>query len=219
MSNLFSMENPIFSFMSKACDVIVLSLVWIVLCIPIVTIGPNNTAMYYAVVKVIRRERGYLLREFFKSFKLNFKKGLIIGVVLTLFYIILGFDLMWAWGSLKNGGTKGSIIMGVFVAIAILVACFSLYVFPILSRFEMTIKQLVRASIFMAIRHLPSTIAMLVFTAAGFLIVYILPVLFFIIPGAIVLLNSLLMERIFKKYMPKSETEEENTSKDEWYLE
>jgi uncharacterized membrane protein YesL len=205
--------------MSKACDVIVLSLVWIVLCIPIVTIGPSNTAMYYAVVKVIRRERGYLLREFFKSFKLNFKKGLIIGVILTLFYIALGFDLMWAWGNLKNGETKGSILMGVFAAVAILVVCFSLYVFPILSRFEMTIKQLVRASIFMAIRHLPSTIAMLVFTAAGFLAVYILPVLFFIIPGAIVLLNSLLMERIFKKYMPKSETEEENTSKDEWYLE
>jgi uncharacterized membrane protein YesL len=213
------MENPIFSFMSKACDVIVLSLVWVVLCIPIVTIGPNNTAMYYAVVKVIRRERGYLLREYFKSFKLNFKKGLIIGVFLTLFYIVLGFDLMWAWGNLKTGGTKGSILMGVFVAITILVVCYTLYVFPILSRFEMTIKQLVRASIFMAIRHLPSTIAMLIFTAAGFLIVYILPVLFFIIPGSIVLLNSLLMERIFKKYMPKSETEEENTSKDEWYLE
>ncbi len=219
MSNLFNLENPVFSFLSKACDVIILSLIWIVLCIPIVTIGPNNTAMYYAVVKVVRRERGYLLREFFKSFKLNFKKGLIIGVFLTLTYVVLGFDLMWAWSNLKNGGTKGSILLGIFAAISILVVCFSLYVFPILSRFEMSIKQMVKASIFMSIRHLPSTIAMIIITAAGILLVYILPLLFFILPGAIVLLNSLLMERVFKKYMPKAETEEENTSKDEWYLE
>jgi len=219
MSNLFSIDNPVFTFLGKACDVIILSLVWIVLCIPIVTIGPSNTALYYATVKVIRRERGYLLREFFKSFRLNFKKGLIVGVFLTLCYIVLGFDLMWAWNYLKNGGAMGSILLGAFAAISILVACFSIYIYPILSRFEMSIKQLVKASIFMSLRHLPSTIAMLIITAAGFVLVYMIPILFFVIPGSVVILNSFLMEKIFKKYMPKAETEEENTKKDEWYLE
>ncbi len=219
MGNLFSMDNPIFSFLGKACDVIILSLLWCVLCIPIVTIGPNNTAMYYAAVKVIRRERGYLFREFFKSFKLNFKKAFIVGLLLTVSYIALGFDLIWAWSNLKNGGTMASVIFGIFVAISFLVVGFSLYVFPILSRFEMTIKQLVKASLFMAMRHLPSTVAMLIITAAGILAVYIIPILFFIIPGSVVIMNSLLMERIFKKYMPKAELEEENSGKDEWYLE
>lgn len=219
MSNLFSMDNPVFSFLGKACDVIILSLIWTILCIPIVTIGPNNTALYYTAVKVIRRERGYLFREFFKSFKLNFKKAFIVGLILTVVYVVLGFDLVWAWNNVKDSGTMGSILLGIFVAISFLIICFSLYVFPILSRFEMTIKQLVKASAFMAMRHFPSTIAMLLITAVGILGIYIIPILFFVIPGTIAVINSLLMEKIFKKYMPKRESEEENTSKDEWYLE
>ena len=219
MGNLFSMDNPVFSFLGKACDVIILSLVWILLCIPVVTIGPANTALYYAAVKVIRRERGYLFREFFKSFKLNFKKAFVLGLLLTVLFVILGFDLMWAWSNLKNAGTMGSVLLGIFVAISFLLVSFSVYVFPILSRFEMTIKQLFKAAIFMAMRHFPSTVAMVLITAAGIFSVYLIPMLFFVIPGTVAILNSLLMERIFKRYMPKAETEEENTSKDEWYLE
>ena len=75
MGNLFNMDNAFFSFISKVCDIMILSTVWILLCIPIITIGPASTALYYAVVKVVRRERGYLLREFFRSFKMNFKRG------------------------------------------------------------------------------------------------------------------------------------------------
>ncbi len=219
MGNLFSMDNPIFSFLGKACDVIILSLLWIVLCIPIVTIGPSNTAMYYATVKVIRRERGYLFREFFKSFKLNFKKAFIVGLALTVLYISLGFDLLWAWGNLKNGGTMGSALFGIFGALSLLVVSFSLYVYPILSRFEMTIKQLVKATTFMAMRHFPSTIAMIIITVAGMFVVYLVPIVFFLVPGSVAILNSFFMEKILKKYIPKEESEEENTSKDEWYLE
>ncbi len=219
MGNLFSMDNPVFSFLGKAFDVIILSLIWIILCIPIVTIGPNNTAIYYVTVKVIRRERGYLFREYFKSFRLNFKRAFIIGLLLTVLYIIIGFDLIWAWNNVKSGGTMGSVFLGIFAATSFLVIGVSLYVFPILSRFDMTVKQLIKASAFMAIRHLPSTIAMVIITAAGILAVYIIPLLLFIIPGSVVILTSLLMERIFKKYMPKADTDEENTSKDEWYLE
>ena len=219
MSNLFSVDNPVFSFLGKACDVIILSLIWTILCIPIVTIGPANTAIYYTAVKVIRRERGYLFREFFKSFKLNFKRAFLMGLILTVSFVVLAFDLMWARENVKTGGTMGSVLMGVFVAITFLLVGFTTYVFPILSRFDMTIKQLIKAAAFMAMRHFPSTVAMIIITAAGILSVYLIPMLFFIIPGVIAILNSLLMERILKRYMPKAETEEDNTSKDEWYLE
>jgi hypothetical protein len=60
---------------------------------------------------------------------------------------------------------------------------------------------------------------MLIITVAGVLAVYIAPISFFLVPGSVVILNSLLMEKIFKRYMPKAESEEENTGKDEWYLE
>jgi uncharacterized membrane protein YesL len=219
MGNLFNMDNGFFSFLSKACDILFLSVVWALCCIPIITIGPANTALYYATVKVIRRERGYLFREFFKSFRLNFKRAAIVGVVLTIIFTILIFDLISTWATLGGSSTTSSVFFGIYVAITFLILCFSLYVFPVLSRFDMNIKQLIKAASFMSMRHLPSTIGMAIVTLASIVGVLFIPILIFILPAASTLLNSLLMERVLKKYMPKEESSEEDTRKDEWYLE
>ena len=187
MGNFFSIDNKFFTIMSKLADIMLISILYTVICIPIITIGPANTAIYYATVKVIRRDRGYLFREFFRSFRLNFKKGAIIGVVWTILITILGFDLIWSWISAKENVNYGSIFLGVFIAITVLLISFSIYVFPILSRFDMTIKQLVKAAFYMSIRHLASTVSMLVLTVVCIYAVLNFSVLLFIIPGILTL--------------------------------
>ncbi|MBB2182255.1 YesL family protein [Lachnospiraceae bacterium MD1] len=219
MNNFFNLDNKFFTTLGKVFDMMCLSVVWALLCIPIITIGPANTAMYYATVKVIRRERGYLMREFFRSFRLNFKRAAILGVMFTIMFVVLGFDLFYARASINSENNSSSILFGVFVAITILIASVSTYVYPVLSRFDMTIKQLLKACIFLAIRHLPFTAGMLVITAAGIVAVLFYPLAIFLAPAGVTFLNSFLMERVMKKYMPKPEEGEENTSKDEWYLE
>lgn len=218
MGNFFNMDNGFFTVLSKICDIIFLSVIWAILCIPIITIGPANTAMYYATVKVIRKERGYLFREFFKSFRLNFKRGAIIGLVLTLITAIMIFNLIVTWGAI-DGSNKSSMFFGVYVAISFVVLCFSIYVFPILSRFDMTIKQLIKAASFMSMKHLLSTLGMAIVTVATVIAILFLPILIFILPATSVLINSLLMERVLKKYLPKPVVQEgEAPIKDEWYL-
>jgi uncharacterized membrane protein YesL len=221
MGNIFNLDNAFFTFLSKTCDVIFISFIWLITCIPIVTIGPANTALYYAIVKVIRRNRGYLFREYWRSFKLNFKRGLIIGVLLTVLFIIMSIDIRWVKLAGEEMGNFASILHGVFIAMTIALVCVTTYVFPLLSRFDMTVKQLLKASLFMSIRHLPSTFAMVAITGIGLLAVYILWITIFIVPALVVFLNSFFMERIMKKYMPKSEegAEEGQPRKDEWYLE
>lgn len=218
MSGFFNPDNGFFTALGKIADIIILSVVWSLLCIPIITIGPATTALYYATVKAIRRDRGYLFREFFKSFKQNFKRGAIAGVILTLIALFLGFDLFWAWinmSALENS----SILLGIFIALTIMFICFSIYIFPILSRFEMTIKQLFKAAMFMAIKHLPFTAVMFVIIAISVIGIFFIPILIFVIPAGASFIISLLMERIFKKYMPESQGDGEETGIDEWYLE
>lgn len=219
MGRFFNVDNGFFSFLSKVCDVLFISVVFVLLCIPVITIGPASTALYYATVKVIRRERGYLFREFFKSFKLNFKRAAIVGVVLTIIYVILTVDIIASWTSLNGTSASSSILFGVYIAITVIVSGFATYVFPVLSRFELTVKQLVKTVFFISMRHLPSTICMLIVTAAGVAGCLFFPILIFIMPGTVTFVNSFLMERILKKYMPKSENSEEDTTRDEWYLE
>ncbi|MDF2941592.1 MAG: putative rane protein [Herbinix sp.] len=219
MGNLFNMDNGFFSFLSKVCDILFLSIIWLIVCIPIITIGPANTALYYVTVKVIRRERGYLFREFFKSFRLNFKRAAIVGVILTIMFFVLIFDLLTSWATLGSTSTMGSVLFGVYVAITFILTCFSIYAFPVLSRFDMNIKQLLKAASFMSMRHLPSTLAMVIVTVASLAGVLLIPILIFILPAASAFINSLLMEKVLKKYMPEEEGTDENISKDEWYRE
>ncbi|NLK03007.1 MAG: DUF624 domain-containing protein [Clostridiales bacterium] len=219
MGNFFNLDNPLFSILNKICDMLFVSIIYIILCLPIFTIGPATTALYYAVVKVIRRERGYISREFFRSFKLNFKRGTIVGLVLTLLFIILTFDLIYAYGLTAPDSNKGSLLMGVFIGITFLLVCFTIYVLPVLSRFDTTIKQLIRTTVYMSMRHMGSTILMVIASALVYIAIYFFQPAIFIAPAAITLINSFLIERVFKKYMPESEGPGEETGKDEWYLE
>lgn len=218
MGNLFNIDNGIFAFINKVCDLLFLSILWLLFCIPIITIGPATTALYYTTVKVIRRERGYLFREFMKSFRLNFKKGAIIGVLLTLAYTILFFDLLWAKEALNNVN-NGSILYGIFIAVFFMVFCFTLYVFPVLSRFDMKLGQLIKAAAIMAIRHLPYTIVMVIVSVITIVAIDYILLMIFLLPAVATYINSIFMEKVLKKYIPASEGTSEETGKDEWYLE
>lgn len=218
MGNLFNIDSPVLTALSKICDILFLSVLWVILCIPVITIGPATTALYYTIVKVIRKERGYLFREFFKSFRLNFKRGAIVGVILTAVFVILYFDIIVSWQSLSEDSSKGSVFLGIYIALTFLAISFAMFAFPILSRFEMTVKQLLKAAVYMSMRHLPLTFVMLVVVVAAIIVTAFMPMLLFFIPATVVLINSFMMEHILKKYMPKSEGPGEETGKDEWYL-
>lgn len=218
MSNFFNLENPVFTTLSKIFDLLLISVIYVILCLPVITIGPANTALYYVVVKVIRKERGYLIREFFRSFKLNFKRGAIAGIFLLVVIALLVFDLFYALDMVNVDYTKGSIFLGVFIAFTLLAVSFTIYAFPILSRFEMTVKQLLKAAVYMSMRHFHFTILMVAIVAASAIGFLYIPMLILILPGVAALLISLMMERVFKKYMPESDGPGEETGKDEWYL-
>lgn len=219
MSGFFSLENPFFQFMSKLCDVILISILYVILCLPIVTIGPATTALYYTMVKVVRRERGYVFREFFRSFKQNFKSGLFLTIVLILCFMIIYVDRRYAVNLMKSNGTVGYLLYCLFNVVGVLLIMTTLYAFPVLSRFTIKGFQILKTSLFMAIRHLPSTIIIGIIVLGSVFMTRVILFLIFVMPGACCLLVSLPMERIFKKYMPETEGNPEETGKDEWYLE
>ena len=72
---MFSPESPLPLMGQKLFNLVMLSILWCLSCIPIITIGPACTALYDAVFKTVRKDRGYMLRSYVKSFKNNFRKS------------------------------------------------------------------------------------------------------------------------------------------------
>lgn len=214
MNSLFSLDNPVMRFLTKLFDVMYLSILWFVFSIPIITIGASTTAMYYATVKVIRRDRGYIFQEFWKSFKLNFLQATLSWIIIVVGTLLFFFNVKFA---LTLQGKAGTLLTLIYGFMGILVLGCGMYLFPVLSRFTMKFSQLIKISVFLFFKHIPRSLLMAVIVFIAVAGMYLSQLAFFFLPVSATLLFSLIMEPTLKLYTPHVEDEEEK--KDEWYLE
>ena len=101
-------ENPVIAFLNKMADLILLNLIFLLCCIPVVTIGPAITALYAVSLRSVRYGDGYVIQTFFRSFKQNFKQSFVVGMIGLLFVCLLVIDLFF-WRNV------GPAFMSVFI--------------------------------------------------------------------------------------------------------
>ena len=59
MDKFFNSDNMVMRTLSKIFDIGWLTLIYLVFCIPIVTVGAATTSLYYVSAKVLRHNRSY----------------------------------------------------------------------------------------------------------------------------------------------------------------
>jgi len=219
MNKIFNADNIFFRTMGKAFDLVLLNILWIICCLGVITIAPATTAMYYAVAKSIRRDRGYVTKEFFHSFISNIKQGLLVSVVFIAIGLLLSVDFNWSYDIYKSGSAVGTTLIGVFAVISLIAIGTFIYTCAVLSRFEYKFGPLLRVSFRFACRHMGETIIIALIIVALALGCYVVYPGVFLFPSLAMLLISFMMERILKKYTPVPELSEEESGKDYWYLE
>ena len=207
MEKFLNSDNGVMRALSKIFDMGFLTLIYLVFCIPIVTIGAATTSLYYVSAKVIRHNRSYVWREFWSSFKTNFVQSTIVWVVTAILMVLLFFNLRIVDVS---GEAKGGYLIGAYLAILFVMLCVSCYVYPIISRFGTRLSQILRLSLYCAFRHFLHTIVLLAILAASVALIYLgmitnVILVFIFVPGLTGFVYTYPMEHIMKKYMPKEE--------------
>ncbi len=206
MGRFFNLDSPLMVFLSKVADLMILNIIMLFLCIPIITAGDAMTAMYYMTIKMVRGEESYIVRGYFKSFKENFKQATIIWILALLVFFVLVGDF-----TIINSGVLSfrKIMTVLLVVVSIIYAFTMLYVFPVLSRFENTVKNTIRNAFLMSILNLPRTILLV--------IINLLPIaLFLLVPQAMpfvilfgfsvpAYLCSTQFVKIFRRFEPQEE--------------
>lgn len=222
MDRLFNVNNPLMRALSKLFDIGWLSLIYVVFCIPLVTIGAATTSLYYVSAKVLRKDRGYVWSEFWHSFKLNFKPATLMWLIFAAIYGLLYFNLT----TFNASNAVGGYLVGAYIALAFIVTCVASYAFSLLSRFNMNVRGILRYALYMSFRHFLHTLCFLaiLFVAgfgiyAGFRVQ--LPILLLFVPGLGSFLYTFPMEHLLKKYMPKPEKRYTENGEEivEWYEE
>lgn len=247
MSRFLDPDNGFFTAINKAIDTLWLGVLWSVLSlgafvaaiftqndiiaiigvvICVILSGPASSALYYAMVKVIRRSRSYATKEFFRSFKQNFKVGAITSTIYGVFAYLMYVDFQYANSLIDEGNTVGNVMFVAFLAGSIFAVVSLCWVFPLLSRFTVSVGALFKNALLMSTKYLIRTILLVLIWAVSGVLIYIfyqyilyMIILAPIIPGVLALLRSFIIEPIFKKLLTEPEGEPEETGVDEWYRE
>ena len=137
MRSVFDPEGPILQFITKIVYSVWLNILWFICCMPIITIGPATTALFYSCQKMARDEEGYITRSFFHSFKENFRQGVFIGLIMTVLGGFLGFDAFVLLRLYKTS-PFWAIVTAVFLVACAAWLLVSMWIFPLLAHFNNT---------------------------------------------------------------------------------
>lgn len=204
------MMEKLNQIIQKFIDCFAVSLYWIVASLPIFTIGASTTALYYAVQKSIKNDRGYAAKEFWGAFKSNFKVSTLSWLVMlagAIVFIVDGsicYDL-WA------GGDAIGWLWIFFGVLGVLDLAYALVTLPYIARFEDKVRRTLKNGLLIMLRHLMKSLLLVLIFAAFAVAVYFFPIAILFAPTVYMILASNILEKIFRRYM----SEEDKATEDE----
>ena len=221
--SIFNMDGPVFRFLNKMADLCILNLIFLLCCLPIITIGASVTALYSVTLKMSRDQDGYIARSFFKAFKANFKQATSIWIPSLLLLFIMLADIRIY--SSSNAGKYQPLLIGAYL-IFILITFMLIFAFPVLAKFKNTTGNIIKNAFLMGIGSFQWTLCILVILIvpavltlmipANLSFIYMLWLLFGF--ALIALCTSYIFDyKIFPKYIkvePSESSEEDPDSPD-----
>ncbi len=202
--NLFSPDSALMITMTQITDCIFLSLFWLLGCFPVVTIGASFAALYDASFRGLRKGDKHSWQRFWKVFKENWKAGIVPTILFLILAFLLGKGMIWLW----NAAVYGQISWMLFAAgefLGVTALGILSVLFPVLSRFENSLGMLLKNTLFLALANLPRTILLGILSAAAVLLCarFVFPLFF--LPSLGALIASVLVEPMFKPFLPEED--------------
>lgn len=205
MGRILDIDGPVIRVLNKVADLMWLNILIMICSLPIFTAGAALTAAHYVALKMRRDEDGYVTREFFKAFKMNFKQSTLIWLLMLLIAGIFGIDFYLME---NNTDLKIPEILQVFIMAASIMYLFLLvWVFPVQAKFINTIPRTIKNAFALAMIQLPKTILMIIVYVLPWVILWlslrVLPLVFVFGISVPVFASAALYNKMFKKLEDK----------------
>ena len=204
----YNQDSKFWHFATLVADFILLNLLFIVLCIPVVTIGPAIAALIHTTLKLSEDENRTLVKPFWNEFKRDITKKMLLWIVYLVLIAALVYMSQFYWNFANNNTDLFKIIgfmlfmLSAFILVLTIVA--SIIGLAMTTQYFSPIKRLVKNSylliIVMPIQSL--IMAVIIVAAILFFIYQTVPVLsFFLVIGFAAVAYSFapLIREIFTK--------------------
>lgn len=171
MKNFFSLENPVIQFLARVGDLMCMNALFLICSIPIFTIGASAAALHKVTQEIACDEDQGILKTFFKAFRSNFKQATVSWLLVLVFFAGIGCNLLLVQTFCT--GTLSMVLRCLLGAASILVLAEASFLFPLIVRYDNTLREHAVNAGILAVVKLPRTIALVLLN--------LLPVLIFMI--------------------------------------
>jgi uncharacterized membrane protein YesL len=186
--------DRIYRVLEVFTDLVYLNLLWLVACLPVVTIAPATAAMFGVVRGWIRGKDTPTTREFLSLFRENFGQSLAVGLTWAVFGAVLAADLLLV-------GQMGSfkwLLYAVFLVFALLYVSAAVYLFPVMVNYELDWKGVIKNSLLFSVARPLTTLQCLLTIAVALFVVASLWMTVFVAGSATAYAVCFLCDRTFK---------------------
>ena len=203
---MLSPESRFMAALTRAADLVALNLLFVVTGVPLLTIGPGACALYTVSFRLGTRAEQGVVRPYFRALRQNFKKALLLWLLLCLTGGALVFNLYML------SGLPGSLrfLSVPFALLGLVYLLAAGYVFPLTALFENSILDTLKNALALSLGHLPRSLVMMTLNLFPLALALRAPLVFFqagffwlaLYFSAAAYLNSLLLRGVFAPHLP-----------------
>lgn len=199
--SIFDPQNSFWRAIGKFADVLMLSVAWLFLSLPVFTLGAATAGLYNAAYKCVLKGENGTLAHFWDTFKAEFKTS----TLCTLLWGGLCALLIWGVWTVRAQvvfeGVTAAVLLAVWFAVLLIPVGCLCWMFPLLSRFTFSVGGLIATSLKLTIACFPRTFVVVALALAAVILSDWLWLPMLVLPCLVAMGWSAMMEPVFKRYM------------------
>lgn len=194
-------------FIHRFWQLVLLNLLYLLACIPIITIGPATAAMNYVCRNFSQAKPVFFFSDFIEKCKEHFKQGVAVFLIqLGIAALLAGSFFGWTDASFGVSETFRTVAVIVIFVFGYLLVCASFYIYPMMVSFDFSVKQLIRNSVILAMTQLWRNLVMIGTCAVLAVLTFLFwpltfPVLLFLSFSVLCFISNSLVFPVLKKYV------------------
>ena len=210
IGGLLSNDSTFGRIMTRCGIIVGANLMFVLCCLPVITIGPGLAALYYVMLKTLRGD-GVLnpFKEFWHGLKMNFRQGVLCFLLFAGLSALLILDIRFC---AHQGGILVWFKYPCYI-ILVFLGILAVYLMPVMAAFDDTVPHLIRNAFFFAARRPHKMILALLLHAVPAVVTVIdthmRPLYGFLWTvcgfGLIAMMVSELLIRDFEQFLPANE--------------
>lgn len=204
-----NLDGKILSALTRIFDTLMATVMFLLCCLPVFTIGASVSAMYATMIRIAGDGCSSTTGYFFGAFRDNFKQATILWLTAALVGLVVATDIVVCWGFEMNATLILAIMQGLTIFCTCLYLAVSIYLFAGIAVYRVTWKQAFANAIQWTMKKLPATGGLVLLSIGMAVSVLILWYFAFPVIAIGLYLQGKILLRVFELEEPEVHVDEE----------